>query len=122
MMKSCACACTRRRLDLGLGGAGLAKGDVLRNRAAEEKNILLDDRNLPAQRLQIPGAHIDAVDRDRAAVGVVDAIDQLGDRALARTRLPDQRQRLPGASVKETSSSAFCVASRFHRRQACTES
>jgi hypothetical protein len=56
------------------------------------------------------------------SIGVVDAVDQLGDRALARTRLPDQRQRLPGASVKETSPAHSVISPSFISPPACTES
>ena len=90
----------RRRLDLLLRGPWLAKGDVIRNRAAEQENILLDDRNLAAQARQVPIAHVDAVDQDTPAVHIIDAVEQLGDGALAAACLPHQGQRLPGRQVK----------------------
>ena len=80
----------RRLLD-GVAGrpAVPGQGDVLGDGAREEEDILLDGRDLRAQRVQAPVAHIHAVDQDAPLVHIVDAIDQLGQRALARAGLPD---------------------------------
>ena len=53
----------------------------------EEEDILLDNRDLPPQRREIPVAHVDAVDQHAAHVGIVGAVDELGDGAFPRARL-----------------------------------
>ena len=46
-------------------------------------------------------AHVDAVDRDRAGVHVVEAREQQPDRRLARARAADERDRLARARRAE---------------------
>ena len=53
--------------------------------------VLPDDRNLAAQAGQVPIAHVDAVDQNTPVVHVIDALEQLGDRALAAACLPDRQ-------------------------------
>ena len=88
------------RLDDGLLGrlAAQPKGDVLADRAREEEDILLDGRDLRAQRCHVPVAHIDAVDQDAPAADVVDAVDQLGQRRLAGAGLADDGDGLARAA------------------------
>src|SRR6266487_1214967 len=62
-------------------------GDILPNGAREEEDILLDSRYLRAQRVQAPLAHIDAVNQDVPFIDIINAIDQLRERALASPRL-----------------------------------
>ncbi len=71
-----------------------AESDVTRDRPREQKNVLFDDRNLRAQRLQVPLPHVHPVDQDTALAGVVGAVDELRQRTFTRTRLPDHRDRL----------------------------
>ena len=96
MMKSCAWASrAARSIAARLGLLARAEGDILGDRAREEEDVLLDGRDLRAQRR--PGSSR-ARRRRRSARGpdvdVVDAVDQLGQRALARTGLPDDRDGL----------------------------
>ena len=53
--------------DLVLGRAGLAEGDVVADRAAEQKHVLPDIGDLLAQRVARHVGDVLAVDRDRAA-------------------------------------------------------
>ena len=86
---------------LGVGGVRPAVGDVLADGAAEQGGLLQDDADLPAQRLQRHVADVDAVDGDAAGGGVVEARDQVDDRALARSGGADDGQGLgrPGAEA-----------------------
>src|SRR5579883_2994212 len=72
-----------------------AVGNVLGHRAREEENILLDGRDLRAQRVQAPVAHVHAIHQDAPAIHVVDAVDQLRQRTLARAGLADNGDGLP---------------------------
>ena len=62
--------------DLEAGGVRFSEGDIIRDGTGEEEDILLDDRDLRAQRGQVPIAHIHAIDQDRPTGGVVGAVDQ----------------------------------------------
>ena len=75
--------------DLIFRCAGFAEGDVVAERAREEKDILLDDGDLLTQGGEIPIAHIHAVHEHLARGHVVGAVDQFGERGFARARLPD---------------------------------
>ena len=79
-----------------LAGAGAAKGDVLGQRAREQEDILLDGRDLRAQRLQAPVAHVDAIDQHAAGIGIEDAVDQPGECGLARAGLADDGDGFAG--------------------------
>src|SRR5579875_600326 len=91
----------RRRLN-GLAGGLLAQavGDVLGDTAREEEDVLLDGRDLRAQRVQAPITHIDAIDEDAPLVHIVDAIDQLRQAALSGAGLPYDSDGLPRLRVK----------------------
>ena len=88
-------------LDLALGhlSAG-AKGDVLPNRSRKEEHILLDGRDLRAERSQVPATHVHTVDQHATLAGVVDAVDQPDKRGLAGASLPDDGDRLPRVGAK----------------------
>ena len=73
-----------------------AKRNVLGNRAREQEDILLDRRDLRAQAVHTPFAHVNAVDQHAARAGVEGAVDQARQRRLARAGLPDNRDRLAG--------------------------
>ncbi len=85
----------RRLLDLLLRRVRRAEGDVLRQRAREQEHVLLDLGDLRAQAGQVPVAHVHAVDQDASFGRVVGAVDQLGQRRLARSRPADDGDRLP---------------------------
>jgi len=75
--------------NLVLRRTGLAERDILAQRPRKQEGILLDERNLGAQRFQVPVAHVDAIDRDRAAIDIEDAVDQPGQGRFAGAGLPD---------------------------------
>ena len=87
-------------LHLGVGGVRPAVGDVLADGAAEQGGLLQHDADLPAQRLQRGVADVGAVDGDAAGGDVVEARDQVDDRALARPGRADDRQGLGGSGAK----------------------
>ena len=60
--------------------------EVAGDRAGEQEHVLQHDADVAAQRREIPVAHVDAVDQDAAALHVVDAVEQLDHRRLARRR------------------------------------
>src|SRR6266699_3149072 len=76
-------------------------GDILPDGAREEEDILLDGRNLRAQRVQAPLAYVDAINQDAALVDVINAIDQLRKRALACPCLPTMAIVCPGSAWNE---------------------
>ncbi len=84
----------RSGLDLRLGGAVAAVGDVGGDSAGEEERLLEHRRDLPPQALAGHLPHVLAVDPDRAGGDVVEAGDQAGDRGLAGTGPPDEGHRL----------------------------
>ena len=86
----------RRLIDL----LAQAKGNILVDGPRKEENILFDGRDLRAQRIEIPVAHIDPIDQDAPFVHIVGAVDQLGQRGLARTGLADDRNRLAGRGAE----------------------
>ena len=69
------------------------EGDVFGDRSREEHDVLLDRRDLRAKRRQVPFPDVDAVDQDAALVDIIDAGDQLGQRALAGAGFADDRDR-----------------------------
>src|SRR5216683_4563059 len=75
-------------------------GDILPYGAREEEDILLDGRNLRAQRVQAPLAHVDAINQNAALVDVINAIDQLRKRALAGPCLSHDGDSLPWLCVE----------------------
>ena len=96
-MNSCALAKFGRALDLLAGRAGLAVGDVLRQRAVEQDRLLLHDRDLRAQAGLRHAGDVVAVDRDAPAIHVVQPLDQLDERGLARAGEADQPDLLARA-------------------------
>ena len=71
-----------------------AVADVVHHRVGEQERILQHDADLRAQAGSGHIAHIDAVDRHRAARHIVEARQQIDDRGLARAGRPDDRDRL----------------------------
>ncbi len=76
------------------GRAWLAEGDIVTQRAREQKDVLLDDGDLRTQRSQIPLAHVDPIYQHLTRSHIVGAVDQLDERSLARARLPDNGDSL----------------------------
>ncbi|OIQ74172.1 hypothetical protein GALL_441820 [mine drainage metagenome] len=74
--------------------------DVVTNRLVE-KDVLLQHRaNLAAQPRRINHREVHAIDQHAAAFGNVEALDELGHRALARTRGSDDADDLSGGYAK----------------------
>ncbi len=73
-------------LHLGVGGVGAAVADVLADRAVEQPRVLQNHRELAAQLGAVPVANVHAVDLERARVHVIEALEQLDERGLARAR------------------------------------
>src|SRR5690625_228560 len=82
-------------------GVGLPEGDVLGDGAREEEDVLLDDRDLLAQRLHVPVAQVYAVYEDAPLLRVVAAVHQLHQRALpaAGLALDDNAVARPGVEA-----------------------
>ena len=76
--------------------AGIGERDVVAHRAVEQHVLLQHDADLAAQPGRIDHGEIDAVDQHAAALGHVEALDQLGERALARARGADDADDLAG--------------------------
>ncbi len=75
--------------DFGVAGLGASVADVVHHRVAKEETVLQHHADLPAQRVELNVAHVDAVDRHLAAGHVVEAGQQVDQRRLARARWPD---------------------------------
>jgi len=68
--------------------------DILRNRGAEEHRFLPHNPNLIAEPADVDVLQIHAVQADGAGAGVVEALDELDDGALAAAAGSHQRHRL----------------------------
>ena len=79
----------RRRLDLPVRDPGPAVGDVGGHRVAEEIGFLEDEGDLRPQAAERRVANVDPVDHHSPALRVIEARDQVDQRALARSRRPD---------------------------------
>ena len=74
---------TRGALYGCLVSVGQAKSNVFGNGAGKEEDILLNRRNLRAQRLQIPIAGVNTINQDTAVVGIKNPVDQAGECCFA---------------------------------------
>ena len=77
-------------LDASARRPAVAVGDVLGDRAVEEKDVLLDDSQEATVALDLNLTEIHAVERDRAGGWVVESGDQVAERRLARSAPADQ--------------------------------
>mgnify|MGYP000706986087 CR=1 FL=1 len=91
---------TGRFDDLLTGGTGLAVGDVVRHRAAEQIHVLLDDADVLTQALEGDVLDVLPVDEDAAAGHIVEAGDKVAQGRLAAAGGADQRQSLTGFDVE----------------------
>ena len=73
---------------------GIAKRDVLVDRAVEENVLLQHDADLPAQPSGIQLGDVDAVDHHLTGLRTVEALDRLGQRGFARARGTDDADHL----------------------------
>mmetsp|Transcript_23658 Transcript_23658/g.64178 ORF Transcript_23658/g.64178 Transcript_23658/m.64178 type:complete len:207 (-) Transcript_23658:1237-1857(-) len=85
----------RGRLHLLLCRPGLAVGDVLRDGAVEEHRLLPHQANVLAQPPQLKPAEIGAIQEHGAAIRVVEALEELHGRGLARAAAADEGHGLP---------------------------
>ncbi len=86
----------RRRLDLRPRRAQSSEADVLRHRLVEQDRFLRHQCDAAAQRGQSHVVDVLPVDRDAPGLDVVEAQQQVEDRALARARRADQRHLVAG--------------------------
>ena len=82
--------------DLGIGRIGASVADVLADGAVKQPGVLQHHGKLAAQCRAVPVAHIDALDTQRAAVHVVEALQQLNERGLAGAGGADDGDGLAG--------------------------
>mmetsp|Transcript_27443 Transcript_27443/g.88230 ORF Transcript_27443/g.88230 Transcript_27443/m.88230 type:complete len:485 (-) Transcript_27443:9-1463(-) len=87
----------RRLLDLVLRGALLAVANVLGDGALEEHRLLPHQPKLGAEPAQVERADVDTVEGDRAALRVIEALEQRDESRLAAAGRAAQRHRLPRA-------------------------
>jgi hypothetical protein len=82
--------------DLGARRLGLAVGDVLGDRAEEQEGLLQHQADVLAVFGDRYRTDVHAVDQDRAFGDIVEAADQVDQRALAGTAVADQADHLAG--------------------------
>ena len=80
--------------------AGIGERDVVAHRAVEQHVLLQHDADLAAQPGRIDHGEIDAVDQHAPALRHVEALDELGERALARPGRADDADHLPGRHIE----------------------
>ena len=73
-----------------------AVADVLHHGAGEQVGILQNDAEGPAEVILLDIAHVDAVIGDVAALNVIEAVDEVRDRRLARAVEPTKAIFWPG--------------------------
>src|SRR5690242_5358444 len=83
----------RRFLDFGFARPDAPIGDVVADRVVEEHSILGNNADGSTNALLRDVAYILAVDRHPAACDVVEAIENAGDRGLARPGRANDRDR-----------------------------
>ena len=96
-----------RGLDLFVGGAGTAVGDVVADRRRKQEGLLGDVTEAPAITLEVQLGQWRSVDQDLTRGRVVKAGDEFHDRRLPGPGLADERHRLPrrdGRSMPATAS------------------
>src|SRR5579875_913012 len=86
----------RRLHDLFITGFESSITDVLTHCAGKEEGVLKDNTDLAAQRVLGDITHIVAIDQHGSLLHVVEAQQQAGDGAFARTGLPYNGDCLPG--------------------------
>ena len=77
------------------GSALNAEGDVLKDRSIEEDGLLIDIPHEAAQISYRDLTDICAINGDAPLDDVVEARDEVHERALPRARMPDERDGLP---------------------------
>ena len=77
-----------------------AVADVFHHGAGKQMRVLQDDTEGPAQIILLDIAHVDAVIGDVAALNVIEAVDEVRDRRLARTGRADEGDLLAGLGIE----------------------
>ncbi len=95
-MKSCARAARAAASICCRGRLGPAVGDVVAHGGVEQQHVLRHDADLAAQAVERHGGDVDAVDRDPARAGFVQAHEEVGEGALAGAVGPDDRDGFAG--------------------------
>ena len=78
----------------------VGEADIVAHRAVEQHVVLQHDADLPAQPGRIHQCDVDPVDEHLALFGNIEALHQLGQRALARARGADDADHLPGRDIE----------------------
>src|SRR5829696_1460640 len=84
----------RRRDDLLLGGTLASIGDVLADRAVEERGILRHDGDAGAEAFLRHRGDVLAVDADLAVLEIVETQEDIDERRLAGPRAADEADLL----------------------------
>ena len=79
---------------------GIGERDVVADRAVEQHVLLQHDADLAAQPGDVDHREVDAVDQHAAALGHVEPLDQLGERALAGAGGADDADDLAGLDAE----------------------
>ncbi len=85
---------------LRVGGVGASEGDVVADRGGEEEALLEHDADGAAHRVDLERTDVVAVEAHGAAVDVVEAGEQQGERRLARARAADDGDALTGGDAE----------------------
>jgi hypothetical protein len=72
-----------RLADLRLVEVGAGETDVVQHVTGEEEDVLLDEADRAAQGLEVPFAHVDAIDEDAPGVDIIKARQQFDDGGFA---------------------------------------
>ena len=80
--------------------AGLGKRDVVADRTVEQNVLLQHDAQLAAQPRAVHHGEIDAVDEHASALGDVETLDELGERALSRAGWADNADNLASRNAE----------------------
>ena len=82
--------------NLRLGRAGTSQFDVSADAFIKQQSLLRHHGNLAAKIARGDFSNVNATDAHRAALGIVKAQQQIGQRCFTRTTVPDQRDHLAG--------------------------
>jgi hypothetical protein len=85
---------------MGARHAGSRERDILVNGAVEQDALLQHHADLAAQPSDVDLADVDAVDQDLAALGAVEALDELCQRRFSRARGTDDAEDLARGNVE----------------------
>jgi hypothetical protein len=108
-MKSCASARSAAAHHVGVAGVRAAVEDVVAHRAVQQRGVLRDHADLRAQAVLRDAGDVLAVDQDAALLQVVEAQQQVDQRALAGARAADQADLLARADGQEKPSITWRV-------------